>query len=418
MNVAENLMLQQMQQIAASMANSLPQTGGNKDQTSFQDMMDQTGKDTAEMGKDESVKDQPSPEKPSGTGNKENETPVQKTDVEEDPAVSQQLHGDPNAMQAVMDMFRPEIIDVSQTEAVIEAPVEAVTEVQAVVEPAVVGQEMPTAEVPVEMPVAESVENTPVQQVEEPVQQMAEPVVQEKAQETVQPEKVQVQQTEQPETPKEAPEAKVAQPEQTAETVETKVRDVPEARETRQEDNGGEQSQDGKAEANQQPVFRDVEAAPVKVGETYKSVDTQEPDMDEKLANMIRQAVDGGVQKIEIRLNPANLGQVTIEMTRDSSGALQVALHVVTGKAESLLSQHLDGLHAALQSYSQGQEVRLEVQRNQETPQQQQNQQQTNPDGHNQQGRRQPQQEQRHNEHTEDFIQKLRLGLLPADETI
>ena len=68
--------------------------------------------------------------------------------------------------------------------------------------------------------------------------------------------------------------------------------------------------------------------------------------------------------------------------------------------------------------YSQGQEVRLEVQRSQETPQQQQNQQQTNPDGHNQQGRRQPQQEQRHNEQTEDFIQKLRLGLLPADETI
>ena len=45
MNVAENLLMQQMQ----SMAN-LPKIGntGNKDQTgSFQDMMDQTGKDNA-----------------------------------------------------------------------------------------------------------------------------------------------------------------------------------------------------------------------------------------------------------------------------------------------------------------------------------------------------------------------------------
>ena len=46
MNVAENLLLQQMQQMAASF--SLPQTGTSKDQsTSFQDMMEQAGKDGA-----------------------------------------------------------------------------------------------------------------------------------------------------------------------------------------------------------------------------------------------------------------------------------------------------------------------------------------------------------------------------------
>lgn len=414
MNVAENLMLQQMQQMAAAMANSLPQTGGNKDQTSFQDMMEQAGKDTVDMEKEEPVKDQPSQEKPSTAGKKENEAPVQKKDGEETDAI-QQIHGDPNAMQAVMDVFRPEIVEVSPAEAVVEIPAEAVAEVQPAVEPIAAETQMPEMETAPDVPLEETAVETPVQQEGETIQRPAEPV-QEKAQEAVQPEKAQTQQSGQPEPPKEAPEAKEAQPERTAETVETKIRDVPEDREARQEEDGS-QTQESKAEINQQPVFRDVEAAPVKVGESYKTVDTQEPDMDEKLANLIRQAADGGAQKIEIRLNPANLGQVTIEMTRDTSGALQVALHVATGKAEALLTQHLDGLHAALQGYTQGQEVRLEVQRNQETPQQQ-NQQQTNPDGHNQQHHRNPQQEQRRNEHAEDFLQRLRLGLLPVDETM
>ena len=78
MNVAENLLMQQMQ----SMAN-LPKIGntGNKDQTgSFQDMMDQTGKDNAvDTSKDPS---QPTrPEKTDGA-QEEPKAPLQKKDAE------------------------------------------------------------------------------------------------------------------------------------------------------------------------------------------------------------------------------------------------------------------------------------------------------------------------------------------------
>ena len=68
----------------------------------------------------------------------------------------------------------------------------------------------------------------------------------------------------------------------------------------------------------QEPVFQEVETAPVKVGETYEPVDTQEPDMEAKLADTIRTAVQSGAEKVEIRLMPENLGRLTIEMTRDS----------------------------------------------------------------------------------------------------
>ena len=81
-------------------------------------------------------------------------------------------------------------------------------------------------------------------------------------------------------------------------------------------------------------MFQEVETAPVKVGETYEPVDTQEPDMEAKLADTIRTAVQSGAEKVEIRLMPENLGRLTIEMTRDSSGALQVVLHASNSIAE------------------------------------------------------------------------------------
>ncbi len=414
MNVMENLMLQQMYQMASNMANTLPQTGGTsegKDPSSFQDMMEQAGKDNVETGKDDGVKDQPSQEKPGSTSKKE-DAPVDK----EAAAAPQQVHGDPNAMQAMIDVFRPEIVEASSPEIVVEAPVEPAA-VETVVETPVVEPEMPVEAAAVELPVEEEAVPVPVQQGEEPIQQTVESF-----QETVQKTEVPVEETaraaEQPEAPKEAVQTQEAQPQRESETVEVQVREAPQAKESGQEQDAGGETQDEAAQLNQAPLFQDAEAAPVKVGETYKTLDTQEPDMDENLANTIRQAVEDGAQKIEIRLNPANLGQVTIEMTRDSGGALQVAIHVATGKAETLLTQHLDGLHAALQGYSQGQEVRLEVQRNQEAPQQQ-NQQQTNPDGHNQQQHhRHPQQEQRRDDHAGDFLQRLRLGLVTAEETL
>ena len=47
LNVMENLMLQQMQQMAANIANTLPQTENSGKNQSFQDMMVQAGKETS-----------------------------------------------------------------------------------------------------------------------------------------------------------------------------------------------------------------------------------------------------------------------------------------------------------------------------------------------------------------------------------
>ena len=80
----------------------------------------------------------------------------------------------------------------------------------------------------------------------------------------------------------------------------------------------------GETAEPEQTVFRETQATPVKVGERYETVDTQKPDMEAKLADTIRQAAQTGTERVEIRLTPVNLGAVTIEMTKDASGALQL----------------------------------------------------------------------------------------------
>ena len=168
---------------------------------------------------------------------------------------------------------------------------------------------------------------------------------------------------------------------------------------------------DASAMADRQPLFKDVKAAPVKVGENFQ-LDTQRPDMDDRLADAIRYAAQQDLRQIEIKLSPENLGSLTIKLTQASDGTLQVVLHAANAKAASLLSQHADGLNAALQGYSQNSEVRVEVQRNEDSQQAQQEQ--TNPDGHNRQQRQQQRQEQ-HSD-SQDFVQRLRLGLFGSDQ--
>lgn len=393
-------MLRQMQQMAANMS-GVPKTGGSgskKDQTdSFQDMLDQTGKDTAVNDKENASVDQ------NGQDQKE---PVQDTKgeaaekpagkPEKEPGKAQELHGDPNAMASVLDLFRPEIVDVSETgteTAAVAAPVEAVGQETAAVET------VPEEAVPeIEMAVTQATEEkAPVQEVPQEAQAA--------------PEEVPETETAQPvvETPKaEAVEAAPEKPE-VVEEVE------PEA--VRVSKDGADEAAEPQEDAAEitQPVFRQVDNAPVKVGESYKALDTQEPQMEEKLADTVREAVQAGAERVEIQLSPANLGRITIEMTRSVEGMLEVVIHAATTKAAGLLSQHLDGLHAALQNYSQ-ETVQVEVQRSQES-QEQHLFQHADPDGRgNQQRREEQHQQQQEEEHSSgDFLQKLRLGLVSLE---
>lgn len=392
MTVTENYMLQQMQQMAASMT-VLPQTG-NKDKSetaSFQDLMDKTQKDAQKpAAKDENAK----PAEDVKGETVETETaPAQPQKKEE--LRPQDMAANPNAV--VLDLFRPEITPAAE-ETAIPAPVEALPQ-ETVQETAMsLDGQMPTLDTSVETTVEME---TPMGEEQGDFRQaMQEPV--------------------------ETPEAPVQNPEQTAQQPEAANPEQPVERseipdgevraETAETGKEGEELQ-GEAAQPEQSVFRETRYTPVKVGERYESVDTQKPDMEAKLANTIQQAAQAGTERVEIRLTPANLGALTIEMTKDASGALQVVLHAANSRAAGLLQQHLDGLHTALQTYGAGQEVHVEVQRSQDS--QQQHFQQADPDGRGQQQHRQ-QQEQRQENQTggQDFMQKLRLGLFGAEETL
>ncbi len=206
----------------------------------------------------------------------------------------------------------------------------------------------------------------------------------------------------------------VQQPQQEASPHPVQDTEKPEAPvEVRVEQDGEGEEPTGEAAAAEQPVFRETQSVPVKVGERYEVVDTQQPEMDDQMADVIRTAVQTGQERIAIRLNPQNLGSLVIEMTRDTAGVLQVVLHAATPKAEGLLNQHLNNLHTALQSYGH-EEVHVEVQRGEES--QQQNFRQADPDGRGQHQHRQQQERQEEQQSGEEFMQKLRLGLFGVED--
>lgn len=199
-------------------------------------------------------------------------------------------------------------------------------------------------------------------------------------------------------------------PQQTVQTAE-KDAETPDVQVQRDGDAGEEPT--GEAVVTEQPVFHEAEAVPVKVGERYDVVDTQQPEMDDQMADLIRTAVQTGQERVVIRLDPQNLGSLVIEMTKDTTGVLQVVLHAATPKAEGLLNQHLSNLHTALQAYGH-EEVRIEVQRGEES--QQQNFRQADPDGRGQHQQRQQQEHHEEKAGSEEFMQKLRLGLTGMEE--
>ena len=388
MNIMDTLLLQQMQQMAAGMT-ALPQTG-SKDKSgasSFQDLMDQINRDTSAASKEtkdskdasgKPVKDQEKTEETLEEG-----APVQTEEKEE--LRPQDMVANPNVVNFV-EFFQPEAA-LAVEESVITVPVEAIPEES--VEGA--GMELDGQLPMLDTAVETSVEmETPMEQNTGSFQEaMAEEIPQEQAAPVENAaEAAPVQETEQAEKPRQEVEVEAVVTQEEGDEPKGEAAEAPEA------------------------VFHDAKAAPVKVGERYETVDTQAPNMDEQVAAAVRQAVQAGSQRIEIRLTPENLGELVIEMTRDAGGALQVVPHASPSRAAGLLTEHLTGLHAALQAQS-AQAVHVEVQRGQES-QQQNLHQQTDPNGHHQQHR----QQERRQEQTggEDFLQKLRLGLFGEPE--
>ena len=388
MTNVENALLRQMQKMAAclgAMQGAVNKDKGNQAAVSFQEMMQQSG---GKVSSKQPAKDAPA-EKPI-KGEEENleegRLPVEKQEEELKP---ENLAGNPNAV--IMELFRPEIVEGAGEQAA--EPILAAIPEETVQETAMdLEGQSPELETGVDAGVGAEVSME--QQPRDFGQAMEEAPVQ---QETTQP--VQVRQEDAPEQAVE----EVDKPDDLPDTVEVKVENLEEGEET-----------SGESAAAGQAVFHETESVPVKVGERYETVDTQKPEMENQLADVIRGAAQTGTERIQIHLAPQNLGSLVIEMTKDANGALQVVLHTSNAKAAGVLNQHLDGLHNALQSYGQ-EEVRVEVQRGQES--QEQHFKQADPDGRGQHQQRQ--QQERHEEDSvngQEFLQKLRLGLFGTDE--
>lgn len=172
------------------------------------------------------------------------------------------------------------------------------------------------------------------------------------------------------------------------------------------------ESRTEQADVEPQPVFRDIKAVPVKVGEVYQAEPTVENGVELKdLGDTLTQAIDRGENRLELQLQPAELGRIRVEMRWSDEGALHVILHAESTRTQNLLEKDMAGLQTLLGRETQ-QEVKVELPRQQEAPRQ------SFDDGHQNGGQQHHQQEQRQSSrHSgQDFLHQLRLGLIPAEE--
>lgn len=158
-----------------------------------------------------------------------------------------------------------------------------------------------------------------------------------------------------------------------------------------------------------QPLFDRTEHMPVKVGEA-DTLDATEPDFAPRLAKAITEAEQEGARHVELKLAPEHLGKLSVELTQGKDGVLHIVFHAENEQAMKLLQEHSATLVSMLHSSHSG-EIQVEVPRPQqgEQPWQQPEQQPGQQHGRN------PQEQGRQRQSTEDFLQQLRLGLLGVE---
>jgi flagellar hook-length control protein FliK len=150
----------------------------------------------------------------------------------------------------------------------------------------------------------------------------------------------------------------------------------------------------------------------IKVGEAPAAEDTEQvPDLEQQIMEPLTEALSHGETKVEIQLSPRSLGNVTVEVTQQQSGALSVVLTAENNHTRDLLKQHIGGLQELLSGQNQ-RGVQVEVTRPQQTQHETPNYDGRN--GHENGGQQEHRQKQsQHN--TQDFMEQLRLGLIPLD---
>lgn len=181
-------------------------------------------------------------------------------------------------------------------------------------------------------------------------------------------------------------------------------------------DKGGEEAAPAMeySAAELRPVFRQVEHIPIQVGEvTAAQTDQTAPPVDTQVAQALTAALEQGQSQVRIQLQPKALGRLEVEMTWSREGALRVSIQAESSHTQSLLERTSDSLRHLL-ARSDRPEVYVEVRR--------QDERQDRPFYQEQQHHSQQQQSQQQSQHrsrrqaTEDFLQQLRLGLIPMEQ--
>lgn len=168
-------------------------------------------------------------------------------------------------------------------------------------------------------------------------------------------------------------------------------------------------------EQQSQPLFRDVKAAPVKVADVHSEVDVEEPQAPQQIAGNVIRALEQGQDVVRIQLNPANLGSVTIELSRSAAGELTIVMNPETVRAANVLTQHSSSLMAVLMDNGEASvNITVNMPENTENAGMM-----MNPDGHNSQNpededdeKRKKRQPRTEGVNAADFLSQLRLGLV------
>lgn len=166
-----------------------------------------------------------------------------------------------------------------------------------------------------------------------------------------------------------------------------------------------EAAKEGLAAPESRQIFSDPETVPVKVSETPRMPE-RTPEVQEQITQKLKEAVVQGEKKLTIHLKPAQLGTIKVELTQKEDGVLHIALHTERSEVKVLLERGLPELQQMVKTNQQPVEIHVEQQEQEKSFY-------DNPQQH--QGSRQ-QQQQPKPRHQEDFLQQLRLGLIPIDD--
>jgi len=158
-------------------------------------------------------------------------------------------------------------------------------------------------------------------------------------------------------------------------------------------------------------LFREVKDFMVKVGEA-KPVEMPEPvevEVKDQLGQKVFEAIENGETRLTVQLSPENLGRVDVELTLTEDGVLKLELRTENHMTQRLLEKETAGLHQMLVRNTQ-QDVQIQVTRQEDSRHQ------AFEDGRQGGNHQNPQQERREEQrNTGDFMQQLRLGLIPLD---